>query len=73
MLTVATMAPSFYLPNEPGLRAAVVCQDPAVADLDELKIPKVLRPVAEDIILITDQVCAKLLDASEEPGSAGGS
>jgi Domain of unknown function (DUF6398) len=41
----------------------VVCQNPAVADLDELKIPKVMRPVAEEIILVTDQVCAKLLDA----------
>ena len=34
-----------------------------MADLDELKIPKATRRVAEDIILITDQVCAKLLDA----------
>jgi hypothetical protein len=34
-----------------------------VAELDELKIPKGTRPVAEDIILITDEVCAKLLDA----------
>jgi hypothetical protein len=34
-----------------------------VADLDELKIPKAMRPVAEAIILITDQVSAKLLDA----------
>jgi hypothetical protein len=34
-----------------------------VADLDELKIPKGMHPVAEDIIQITDQVCAKLLDA----------
>ena len=35
----------------------------AVADLDELKIPKGMRAVAEDIIQITDEVCAKLLDA----------
>ncbi len=41
----------------------VVCQNPAVADLDELKIPKGMRPVAEDIIQITDQVCGKFLDA----------
>jgi hypothetical protein len=34
-----------------------------VADLDELKIPKGMRPVAEEIIQITDQVCAQLLDA----------
>jgi hypothetical protein len=34
-----------------------------MADLDELKIPKGMRPVAEDIIQITDEVCAKLLDA----------
>jgi len=34
-----------------------------VAELDELKIPKAMRPVAEDIIQITDEVCAKLLDA----------
>ena len=34
-----------------------------MAELDELKIPKAMRPVAEDIILITDEVCAKLLDA----------
>jgi hypothetical protein len=40
-----------------------VCQNPDVADLDELKIPKGTRPVAEEIILITDHVCAKLLDA----------
>jgi hypothetical protein len=40
-----------------------VCQNPAVADLDELKIPKGMRPVAEEIIQITDQVCAQLLDA----------
>ena len=41
----------------------VVCQNPAVADLDELKIPKGTRPVAEEIIQITDRVCAQLLDA----------
>jgi Domain of unknown function (DUF6398) len=40
-----------------------LCQDLAVADLDELKIPKATRPVAEEIIAITDEVCAKLLDA----------
>jgi hypothetical protein len=40
-----------------------VCQNPAVVELDELKIPKVTRPAAEDIIQITDAVCAKLLDA----------
>jgi Domain of unknown function (DUF6398) len=34
-----------------------------VAELDELKIPKAMRPVAEEIIEITDGVCAKLLDA----------
>ncbi len=34
-----------------------------MADLDELKIPKGMLPVAEDIIVITDEVCAKLLDA----------
>jgi hypothetical protein len=34
-----------------------------MADLDELKIPKGMRPVAEDIIQVTDEVCAKLLDA----------
>jgi hypothetical protein len=34
-----------------------------VAELDELKIPKGMRPVAEDVIRITDEVCAALLDA----------
>jgi hypothetical protein len=34
-----------------------------MADLDELKIPKGMRPVAEEIIQVTDHVCAKLLDA----------
>ncbi len=43
--------------------ARVPCQNPAVADLDELNIPKAARPVAEEIIGITDEVCAKLLDA----------
>jgi Domain of unknown function (DUF6398) len=33
-----------------------------VAELDELKIPKAVRPVAEEIIEITDGACAKLLD-----------
>jgi hypothetical protein len=34
-----------------------------VAELDELKIPKSVRTVAEEVIKITDEVCAKLLDA----------
>jgi len=34
-----------------------------VAELDELNIPKAARPVAEEIIGITGEVCAKLLDA----------
>jgi hypothetical protein len=34
-----------------------------VVELDELKIPKAMRPVTDDIIQITDEVCAKLLDA----------
>ncbi len=34
-----------------------------MAELDELNIPKATRPVAEEIIGITDEVCAKLLDA----------
>ena len=33
-----------------------------MAELDELKIPKAMRQVAEEIIEITDQVCAELLD-----------
>jgi hypothetical protein len=33
-----------------------------VADLDELKIPKATRAVAEAVIVLTDQVCADLLD-----------
>jgi MFS family permease len=40
-----------------------VCKDPAVGNLDELNIPKAMRPVAEEIIEITDAVCADLLDA----------
>jgi hypothetical protein len=39
------------------------CQDLGVADIDELKIQKTMRPMAEDIIAITDVVCAELLDA----------
>jgi hypothetical protein len=38
---------------------AILCQNPAVAKLDELKIPRAMRPVAEDIIEITDGVCAE--------------
>ena len=34
-----------------------------MVELDDLKIPKATRRVAEDIIQITDLVCAKLLDA----------
>ena len=41
----------------------MLCQNLVVADLEELKIPKAVRPVAEEIITITDEVCAKLLDA----------
>jgi Domain of unknown function (DUF6398) len=41
----------------------VLCQNPAVAEFDELKIPNAVRPVAEEVIKITDEVCAKLLDA----------
>ncbi len=33
-----------------------------MAELEELKIPNATRPVAEEIIEITDGVCAKLLD-----------
>lgn len=33
-----------------------------MVDLDELKIPKVMRPAAEAIIALTDRVCAELLD-----------
>lgn len=40
-----------------------VCQNHAVVELDELKIPKGLRPVAEEIVQITDELCAQLLDA----------
>lgn len=46
-----------------SLLLAILCQNPAVAEFDELKIPKAVRPVAEEVIKITDQVCAKLLDA----------
>ena len=41
----------------------MLCQNPAVAEFDELKIPNAVRPVAEEVIKITDEVCAKLLDA----------
>jgi Domain of unknown function (DUF6398) len=41
---------------------AVLCQNPAVTDLDELKIPKATRPGAQAIIALTDQVCCELLD-----------
>jgi hypothetical protein len=34
-----------------------------VTEISELNIPKAMRPVAEEIIGITDEVCAKLLDA----------
>jgi len=34
-----------------------------VAELDELNISKATGPVAEEIIGITEEVCAKLLDA----------
>ena len=33
-----------------------------MADLDELKIPTAMRAVAEAIIVLTDEVCADLLD-----------
>jgi uncharacterized protein DUF6398 len=33
-----------------------------VADLDELKIPKATQAVSEAVIVLTDQVCADLLD-----------
>jgi hypothetical protein len=33
-----------------------------MADLDELKIPTAMRPAAEAIIVLTDEVCADLLD-----------
>jgi hypothetical protein len=42
---------------------AGLCQNPAVDEFDELKIPNAVRPVAEEVIKITDQVCATLLDA----------
>jgi hypothetical protein len=44
--------------ENPGL-LAILCQNPAMAELDELKIPRAMRPVAEDIIEITDGVCAE--------------
>ena len=50
------------MPPRP-LSRRVLCQNPAVAELDELKIPKAMRPVTEDVIQITDEVCGKLLDA----------
>jgi hypothetical protein len=34
-----------------------------VTEISELNIPNAMRPVAEEIIGITDEVCAKLLDA----------
>ena len=34
----------------------------AVIELDELKIPNGLRPVADEIVGITDAVCAAILD-----------
>lgn len=34
-----------------------------MAELDQLKIPKATRPAAEDIIVITDVICTKLLGA----------
>jgi hypothetical protein len=43
--------------------AAAGWQNPGVSELDELKIPNATRPVAEEIIKITDVVCATLLDA----------
>src|ERR1700677_392141 len=46
-----------------GRARTVLCQNPAVAELEELKIPKAMRPVAEDIIEVTDLVCANLLHA----------
>ena len=33
-----------------------------MADLDELKIPKAMRAVSEAVIVLTDEVCADLLD-----------
>ncbi len=33
-----------------------------MADLGELKIPVAMRPAAEAIIALTDQVCLELLD-----------
>jgi Domain of unknown function (DUF6398) len=34
-----------------------------VAEFDQLNIPKAVLPVAAEVIKITDEVCAKLLDA----------
>jgi hypothetical protein len=52
-------------PTCPGTPAWRTCcgRIPAVAEFDELNIPKAVRPVAEEVIKITDEVCAKLLDA----------
>jgi hypothetical protein len=50
-------------PRFAATACACLCQACPVANLDELKIPKATRPVAEEIIAITDEVCAKLLDA----------
>jgi len=41
-----------------------------MADLDELKIPMAMRAAAEAIIVLTDEVCADLLD--EEYASLAG-
>lgn len=60
--------PLLSIPNDLGcsLRNTslprVLCQNPAVADLDELSIPRRRGPVTEEIIGLTDEVCAKLLD-----------
>jgi Domain of unknown function (DUF6398) len=35
---------------------------PAMADMSELKIPAAMRPAAQAIIALTDQVCPELLD-----------
>jgi Domain of unknown function (DUF6398) len=34
-----------------------------VIDIDELKVPKALRPVVDEIVRITDSVCLAVLDA----------
>src|SRR5438270_14001202 len=36
------------------------CQNPAMADLDALKIPQATRQLAEEIIEITDGICGKM-------------